>query len=633
MAAVLAAGVVAQDATLPHPSDTAISMHADPRLDADAFTIAVEVRLRSPREPQVFASRGARGELFTLYLYKGQVRMLVAHDAPEYTHVRVSPPELDRWTTLVGAYDGEQLRIWSDQGTASTRVPGRLAHGEAGLWIGGRENGADRVTGAIRRARFWDRMLTAEEATQVRQGEDVAPDHLVLDIYPEPAKPPVPVDLPTADGYRGIWYSNQPTGDDLAFKYSGGFGTYPQQHVPIAIHDPAANKTWFAFGARGVDGSLEHQIACLDHATFTVTAPRILLDKETTDAHDNPTLALDPQGHLLVFSNSHGTGRPSFVHRSAAPHDHTSFVRTWTTNFSYGQPWWMDGEAGELVFLHTLYQDGRRMLHITRGNGADEAWSAPRPLARMERGHYQVSWSDGNERLATAFNRHPDDGGLNARTDLHYIESVSVGRDWRTAAGERVDLPLTDPKGPSLVHAFSEEDRLVYLKDLAFDSDGRPVILFVTSSGWQPGPQPTPRRFLTARFDGERWQIRAGPEVDHNYDHGSLLVDADGGWRLIAPTGPGPQPWLTGGEVEVWHSGDRGGAWEKVRSLTPAPDRHHTYVRKVVDAHPDCEVVWADGDPLRPSDSRFWFATRDGRVFGFPARIGTEAVRPTPLLH
>ncbi len=36
------------------------------------------------------------------------------------------------------------------------------------------------------------------------------------------------------DGYRGIWYSNQPSNDAYRYKYSGGFATYPQQHIPIA---------------------------------------------------------------------------------------------------------------------------------------------------------------------------------------------------------------------------------------------------------------------------------------------------------------------------------------------------------------------------------------------------------------
>src|SRR5688572_29024484 len=39
-----------------------------------------------------------------------------------------------------------------------------------------------------------------------------------------------------ADGYRGIWYMNQPVPTAHRYKYSGGFATYPQQHVPIAIY-------------------------------------------------------------------------------------------------------------------------------------------------------------------------------------------------------------------------------------------------------------------------------------------------------------------------------------------------------------------------------------------------------------
>ena len=50
------------------------------------------------------------------------------------------------------------------------------------------------------------------------------------------------------DGYRGIWYMNQPTGDEYRYKYSGGLGTYPQQHSPIAIYSTAANKTFFCYG-------------------------------------------------------------------------------------------------------------------------------------------------------------------------------------------------------------------------------------------------------------------------------------------------------------------------------------------------------------------------------------------------
>ena len=61
-----------------------------------------------------------------------------------------------------------------------------------------------------------------------------------LQIFAEP--------LPTDDGYRGIWYFNQPTSDEYRYKYSGGFATYPQQHAPIAIYCAEVEKTFFVYG-------------------------------------------------------------------------------------------------------------------------------------------------------------------------------------------------------------------------------------------------------------------------------------------------------------------------------------------------------------------------------------------------
>lgn len=40
------------------------------------------------------------------------------------------------------------------------------------------------------------------------------------------------------DGYRGIWYMNQPSGDEYVYKYSGGLGTYCAKHNPFAVYCP-----------------------------------------------------------------------------------------------------------------------------------------------------------------------------------------------------------------------------------------------------------------------------------------------------------------------------------------------------------------------------------------------------------
>jgi hypothetical protein len=406
--------------------------------------------------------------------------------------------------------------------------------------------------------------------------------------------------------------------------------TYPQQHLPIAIYAPAVNKTFFVYGGSPRDErTCLHMVSYFDHATGTVPRPRILLDKKTDDAHDNPTLAIDRAGYLWIFSNSHGTSRPSFVHRSAEPYSIDRFQRMATTNFSYGQPWAMDD--GSLLLMHTRYVSGRREMFVqTSADGAN--WSEPRPLARIAQGHYQVSWSDGR-RVATAFNFHPAKVGLNARTNLYYMTSDDGGATWRNAAGQTLDLPLTEINNPALVHDYQADGQLVYLKQLQFDSAGHPLILFLTSGGYTPGPNSDPRTWRIARWNGEgndkAWTTRDVTTSDHNYDFGSLYLETDGPWRLIAPTEPGAQPFGTGGDMALWTSPDEGVTWTKEKILTRDAGHNHSYARQPLRAQPDFYALWGDGDTHRPSASSLFFTDRAGtHVWRLPVDMKTETAKP-----
>jgi len=127
--------------------------------------------------------------------------------------------------------------------------------------------------------------------------------------------------LPKDDGYRGIWYFNQPSRDQYVYKYSGGLGTYPHQQLPVAYYAKEANKTFFCYGgaAKGKN-ELLHMISYYDHATGQAPRPRILLNKQTEDAHDNPVLTLDAAGHVWVFSNAHGTAGAWAQCSTTTPH-------------------------------------------------------------------------------------------------------------------------------------------------------------------------------------------------------------------------------------------------------------------------------------------------------------------------
>jgi len=109
-----------------------------------------------------------------------------------------------------------------------------------------------------------------------------------------------------ADGYRGIWYYNQPSGYRYAYKYSGGFATYPQQQSPVAIYSKEANKTFFVYGgtlgnpSEGGKPELLHMVSYYDHKTGMVPRPTVLLNKHTDHAHDNPLLLI---GSRTIFGS------------------------------------------------------------------------------------------------------------------------------------------------------------------------------------------------------------------------------------------------------------------------------------------------------------------------------------------
>lgn len=435
------------------------------------------------------------------------------------------------------------------------------------------------------------------------------------------------------DGYRGIWYYNQPSHDQYAYKYSGGFATYPQQHAPIAIYSKQANKTFFCYGGT-VKGKQEllHMVSYFDHATGMVPRPTILLDKHTDDAHDNPTMAIDSSGYLWIFSSAHGTARPSFIHRSRKPYSIDGFDLIQKTNFSYTQPWYFPGKG--FLFLHTRYlpipndgnKKGRALFEMSSADGVE--WSKPRELAFASQGHYQISWPNG-DRLGTAFDVHPKPLGLNQRTNLYYMETRDFGSTWMSAEGKQASLPIREETNAALVHNYRREGLLVYLKDLQYDSQGHPIIVYLTSKGYEPGPENGPRVMRIARWTGKAWRFSTIGETDHNYDHGSLyLEENDRLWQFIAPTGPGPQPFGTGGEVEIWESRDEGATWKRTGQLTRNSRYNHTYVRRPLNAHPDFYAFWADGNPLAESESRLYFANKSGTVFRLPAVMKGDFAKP-----
>jgi hypothetical protein len=451
-----------------------------------------------------------------------------------------------------------------------------------------------------------------------------------------------------AEGYSGIWYQNTPLDNEYRFKYSGGLGTYCAKHRPFAIYSEKANRTYFCYGAAASDlfrskdlvknhpyptpGLLLHAVGYYDHETGMVCKPTLIMDKGTGDAHDNPVISLDEEGYIWIFSTSHGRSRPSYIHRSVEPYEIDSFQwipavqhvdneKVPFDNFSYFQPWHIPGEGFLVLATKYGYPVDRTPCYLSSSDGI--SWSKWHRLAILGKGHYQVSGSSG-KKTGTMLNYHPESKGkihgLNFRTNLYYLETTDFGKSWHTAEGDPVTLPLAEINNSALVHDYQSDSLLVYLKDLQYDQEGNPVLLYVTSHGYVSGPENDPRTWTMARWNGKKWIISEITTSDNNYDAGELILQPDR-WILVAPTEQGPQPFNPGGEIAMWESKDKGRHWRRIKQVTSESQFNHTYVRRVINAHPGMLTLWADGHGRQPSSSRLYIMNQKGEVFRLPVAM------------
>jgi hypothetical protein len=387
-------------------------------------------------------------------------------------------------------------------------------------------------------------------------------------------------------------------------------------------------KTFFVYGGT-TDGQERHLLAMLsyyDHRRGVVPKPTVVHDKKgVDDPHDNASLCIDLDGHLWVLVSGRGRHRPGYKYCSKSPLDIDAMDLVSEEEFTYPQPHWTREQG--IVHLFTKYTRGRELYWNTSGDG--RVWSESRKLAGMG-GHYQISAAQG-DRVVTAFSMHPG-GDVDQRTNLYYVETADMGTTWDTAAGQPIATPMTDPQCGALVRDYRREKRLVYLKDINFDDEGNPLVLYITSDDYRPGPQPRPRRWTIAHWCEPDWQFREITDAWHNYDMGSLYIEPGDLWRVIAPTEPGPQLHGTGGEVAVWLSHDQGRSWRKAKQLTAHSRLNHGYVRRPLNAHPDFYAFWADGDPNRLSPSHLYFTNQTGdRVCRLPPTMDSDYAVPEVL--
>jgi hypothetical protein len=360
-----------------------------------------------------------------------------------------------------------------------------------------------------------------------------------------------------------------------------------------------------------------------DHKTHRVPRPTIVCDKQgVNDPHDNPSIAIDGGGYIWVFVSGRARVRPGQIFRSRLPLSIDEFELIEKREFTYPQPRWFDGIG--FFHLFTKYTAGRELYWSTSADGRE--WTEDRKLAGFG-GHYQVSGFH-DRTIGTAFMCHPG-GNVDKRTNLYYAQTTSFGRAWDTAGGKPLTTPIDSEKNDAMVMDYRARGLNVYIHDLNFDPRGRPVILYLTSKGAEPGPANGPRTWHIARWNGTLWDIGDVTESDHNYDTGSLYIERSR-WVIVGPTGDGPQRWGTGGEMVRWTSGDEGKTWVTERQITHDSRFNYSYARRPVNARDPFYVFWADGNPNEFSESRLYFGDSTGKYWRLPVEMENDSAEPQP---
>ena len=433
-------------------------------------------------------------------------------------------------------------------------------------------------------------------------------------------------------GYRPIWFElNQKY--QYGDKYSGALGTYTAKHHPLAIYSEVVDKTFFVYG--GTKSPESKYLLCMigeyDHSSGLISKPLVVCDKMgVDDPHDNPSILIDYQGYIWVFVSGRGRVRMGFKYKSKKPFKIDGFEKITTQEMTYPQPKKMDSSFFNFFTKYT----GVRQLYIEKSkNGiqwSDDELLAAIPEQKNEKsGHYQISAQYQEKKIGTFFNRHPN-GIVDRRTDLYYIESSDLGETWNTADQQPISIPVTEKNSPSRVEDYASLKKNIYLKDMVFDSNGRPICLYIRSNGHKPGPVSQPYEWCITKWNGSKWTTHSITTSDHNYDMGSLLFFNEDLY-LVAPTAIGPQKWGVGGELQVWKSDDLGYHWIKERDLTHKSIMNHSYVRKSENFKAPFIFFWANGDAHQFSKSELFFGNLNGEIWKLPYSMEKEYELPQKI--
>lgn len=434
-----------------------------------------------------------------------------------------------------------------------------------------------------------------------------------------------------ADGFRNV-LTFQMRPEELA-KQARSAGK-----CPFAEYSAHANKTFFCFNALDeTTGETLLEIAAFDHAARQVSKPTILERLENNVSPAVSTLTIGQLGYIWIFSPA-PQGQTMRVYCSRRPYNtdafdrismagHGGFPQTAANHYVGIQAFSLP--KGFVVLYYVRSDTQRTLCCLSSQDGHN--WSAQeQPVAVITPDSCQTTavWKSGNEgKVGTVFIC-PGNNLSDTNSDrIYYLETRNQGQTWLDVLGNDVSIPLKSVDSQGFVGAGT-----VKILDLAFQSDGKPVILYVKK---QTVPQPEGSAssnppFLyswkIAIWNGVSWTMNSITQSDSLQEFGSLYIDSDGVWRMIGGDGISESGDVVGGLINLWTSSDCGVTWKRCKRLSTRTGVNSYTTRKPVNAEDDFYALWTDSQDVPQKSSNLYMSNSSGEVFQLPRRMDEDWV-------
>ncbi len=370
---------------------------------------------------------------------------------------------------------------------------------------------------------------------------------------------------------------------------------------PRALHHEGDHRRTYTAWVNSIG---DVRVASYDHDT----GERQLVTIEEsfqTDDHASPTLAVRPDGRVIVFYCKH-RDRWLMSRTSVEPEDITAwgpvrYLKQYTPE-NHGntdpRPVYLPGEADRLMLL---WRGPRYDTYFaTTDNGWD--WTEPAPLiAAGETSPYFCVRGDRDRAIHIAITpEHPRrEGGLRVLYALY--EAYAVRRADGTPISGMVELPV-ELRECEVVYDGTASGTPAWVWDVA-DADGAPVIVYATF------PTPDNHQYWYALRTTEGWErheiTAAGPGYTDAHPSSRWYDPYYSGGIALDPANPSVvylSRQVEGVfEIERWETSDGGTTWERgaITSGSASDNVRPVVLRTSVTgagtAEPPSTVYWMNG--------------------------------------